>query len=151
MKGAVAQIAASGAIGDAIRPGAALGDAAGATEALDVLLGESAHFGPARVDSLEAELEGQQKRIRELETRLATAEGDAEELRQARDVLQEELAKRPLLPVEPPSPPANEPFRANMASPASDESLEENEEKLPSVSQEKALRAETAELQKMVR
>ena len=38
-----------------------------------------------------------------------------------------------------------------MASPASDESLEENEEKLPSVSQEKALRAETAELQKMVR
>ena len=48
-----------------------------------MLLGESAHFGPARVDSLEAELEGQQKRIRELETRLATAEGDAEELRQA--------------------------------------------------------------------
>ena len=38
-----------------------------------------------------------------------------------------------------------------MASPASDESLEENEEKLPSVNQEKALRAETAELQKMVR
>ena len=93
-----------GAIGDAIRP-SAIGDAAivegrernsSPTEALELLLGESEHFGPAKVESLETELESQQTRIKELEIRLATAESMAEEFRQARDVLQEELGKRPL-------------------------------------------------------
>merc|ERR1719181_1923967 len=99
MKAAVAQIAANGAIADAIAGSAkpsALADGAvdaeGAagrnpsspTEALELLLGESEHFGPAKVESLETELESQQTRINELEIRLATAESMAEELRQAR-------------------------------------------------------------------
>ena len=168
MKAAVAQIASSGVIGDAIRP-SAIGDAAivegrernsSPTEALELLLGESEHFGPAKVESLETELESQQTRINELEIRLATAESMAEELRQARDVLQEELDKRPLLPNSIPersSPLADEPFRARMNSAGSEESLdalaadETVEEKRPSVTEEETLRAESAELQKMVR
>lgn len=125
------------------------------TEALELLLGDSAHFGPAKVEALEGTVVAQQKRIKELEKLVQGAASETEALKRAGDALQAELETRPPSPCKTQGLPEDEPFLARMNREDSVSSLDalaaDGLEDRPQVDEVTALRAESAAFQKMVR
>ena len=125
------------------------------TEAVELLLDDSALFGPAKVEALEGTVVAQQKRIKELETRLQGVASETDALKRAGDALQAELETRPSPSCKTQGLPEEEPFLTRMNREDSVSSLDalaaDGLEDRPQVDEVTALRAESAAFQKMVR